>query len=48
MTVVYYLYRMFYEQNRYGIAAASGVILFIMILIVTMLQTWWSRRHVHY
>ncbi|MGO3624079.1 MAG: carbohydrate ABC transporter permease [Leuconostoc falkenbergense] len=48
MTVVFYLYRMFYEQNKYGIAAAAGVVLFFMILIVTLLQTWFSKNHVHY
>ncbi|MDI6553008.1 carbohydrate ABC transporter permease [Leuconostoc falkenbergense] len=48
MTVVFYLYRMFYEQNKYGIAAAAGVVLFFMILIVTLLQTWFSKKHVHY
>ncbi|CUW14006.1 N-Acetyl-D-glucosamine ABC transport system, permease protein 1 [Leuconostoc gelidum subsp. gasicomitatum] len=48
MTVVFYLYRMFYEQNKYGIAAAAGVVLFVMILIVTLLQMWFSKKHVHY
>lgn len=48
MTVVFYLYRMFYEQNKYGIAAAAGVVLFFMILIVTLLQTSFSKKHVHY
>lgn len=48
MTVVFYLYRMFYEQNKYGVAAAAGVVLFFMILIVTLLQTWFSKKHVHY
>lgn len=48
MSVVFYLYRMFYEQNKYGIAAAAGVVLFFMILIVTLLQMWFSKKHVHY
>ena len=48
MTVVFYLYRMFYEQNKYGIAAAAGVVLFFMILIVTLFHTWFSKKHVHY
>lgn len=48
MTVVFYLYRMFYEQNKYGVAAAAGVVLFFMILIVTLLQAWFSKKHVHY
>ncbi|BAX70781.1 Lactose transport system permease protein LacF [Leuconostoc suionicum] len=48
MTVVFYLYRMFYEQNKYGIAAAAGVVLFFMILFVTLIQMWVSKKHVHY
>ena len=48
LTVVYYLYQMFYEQNKYGLAAASGVVLFVMILVVTLFQLWWSKKHVHY
>jgi multiple sugar transport system permease protein len=39
---------MFYEQNKYGLAAASGVVLFVMILVVTLFQLWWSKKHVHY
>ncbi|MDR3190272.1 MAG: sugar ABC transporter permease [Lactobacillaceae bacterium] len=48
LTMVYYLYRLFYEQNQYGRAAASGVVLFGMILTVTLFQLWWSKKHVHY
>jgi multiple sugar transport system permease protein len=48
MTVVFYLYRAFYEQNKYGVAAAAGVVLFLMILIVTLIQMWFSKKHVHY
>ncbi|MDR0899292.1 MAG: sugar ABC transporter permease [Lactobacillaceae bacterium] len=48
ITVVFYLYRAFYEQSKYGIAAASGVVLFLMILVVTIFQNTWSKKHVHY
>lgn len=48
MTLVYYLYRAFYEQNKYGQAAATGVVLFILILLVTLVQMWFSKKHVHY
>lgn len=48
MTIVFYLYRAFYQQNKYGIAAAAGVILFLMILVVTLLQNMLSKRYVHY
>jgi len=48
LTMVYYLYRQFYELNQYGRAAASGVVLFIIILLVTLFQLWWSKKYVHY
>ncbi|WP_125606872.1 carbohydrate ABC transporter permease [Lapidilactobacillus bayanensis] len=48
LTIVYYLYQKFYTEWKYGIAAASGVILFFMILLVTVFQLWYSKRHVHY
>lgn len=48
ITLVYYLYRAFYEQNQYGQAAAAGVILFLIILLVTLIQFSISKRHVHY
>lgn len=48
LTMVYYLYRQFYELNQYGRAAAAGVVLFLMILVVILVQLWWSKKHVHY
>lgn len=48
LTLVFYLYRAFYTESQYGIAAAAGVILFLMILVVTLLQFWCSKKHVHY
>lgn len=48
LTMVYYLYRQFYELNQYGRAAAAGVLLFLMILGVTLVQIWWSKKHLHY
>lgn len=48
LTIVYYLYQKFYTEWKYGIAAASGVVLFFMILLVTVFQLWYSKRHVHY
>lgn len=37
-TLVYYLYRKFYEQYDYGIAAATGMVLFGIVLILTIIQ----------
>ncbi|WP_054661751.1 carbohydrate ABC transporter permease [Lacticaseibacillus camelliae] len=48
LTIVYYLYQKFYTEYKYPIAAASGVVLFVLILLVTFVQLWYSRKHVHY
>ncbi|KRN28878.1 ABC-type sugar transport system, permease component [Lactobacillus selangorensis] len=48
LTVVYYLYEKFYTDWKYGIAAASGVVLFLVILLITLIQFRYSRKHVHY
>lgn len=48
LTIVYYLYQKFYTEYKYPIAAASGVVLFFLILLVTLVQLWCSRKHVHY
>jgi len=48
LTIVYYLYQKFYTEYKYPIAAASGVVLFFLILLVTLVQLWYSRKHVHY
>ena len=48
MTVVYYIYDMFYNQGRVNIAAAAAIILFIIILVITLIQMQLSRKLVHY
>ena len=40
LTIVYYLYQKFYTEYKYPIAAASGVVLFFLILLVTLVQLW--------
>lgn len=37
-TLVYYLFRKFYEQYEYGEAAATGIILFAIVLVITIIQ----------
>ena len=37
-TLVYYLFQKFYVQNKYGIAAASGMVLFGIVLVITIIQ----------
>lgn len=47
-TVVYYLFDMFYKQWKLGPAAASAVILFIIVLLFTMLQLFIQRKWKNY
>lgn len=37
-TLVYYLFQKFYVQFDYGVAAASGIVLFGIVLIITLIQ----------
>ncbi|WP_056970565.1 carbohydrate ABC transporter permease [Liquorilactobacillus vini] len=48
LTLVFYLYQKFYMEWHYGLAAASGVVLFFLILIVTIINFLYSRKHIHY
>jgi multiple sugar transport system permease protein len=48
LTIVYYLYEKFYTEYQYGIAAAAGVVLFVIILAVTLIQFAYNRKFVHY
>ncbi|EMR07329.1 sn-glycerol-3-phosphate transport system permease protein ugpA [Bhargavaea cecembensis DSE10] len=48
LTIVYYLYEKFYTEYQYGIAAAAGVVLFVIILAVTLVQFAYNRKFVHY
>ncbi|MDD4311734.1 MAG: sugar ABC transporter permease [Eubacteriales bacterium] len=47
-TVVYYLYDMFYAQWKLGKAAASAIILFFIVLILTLLQLRIQRKWKNY
>lgn len=47
-TVVYYLYDMFYKQWKLGPAAASAVILFVVVLIFTVIQLFIQRKWKNY
>ncbi|SEI62542.1 multiple sugar transport system permease protein [Bhargavaea ginsengi] len=48
LTIVYYLYEKFYTEYQYGIAAAAGVVLFVIILAVTLIQFAYNKKFVHY
>ena len=47
-TVVYYLYDMFFVKWKLGRAAASAVILFVIVLILTMIQLFIQRKWKNY
>lgn len=47
-TVVYYLYDAFFVQWKLGRAAASAVILFVIVLALTMMQLFIQRKWKHY
>lgn len=46
--IVYLIYRAFYFNGQYGIAAAISVILFLVMLVLTILQFGVFERRVHY
>lgn len=48
MTVVYYIYDMFYGSSQVHKAAAASIILFVIILIITGIQMVLSKKLVHY
>lgn len=48
MTLVYYIYDMFYNKNQVHYASAAAIILFIIIMAVTILQKQISKRFTHY
>ncbi|HWR19425.1 MAG TPA: sugar ABC transporter permease [Clostridia bacterium] len=47
-TVVYYLYDAFFVKWKLGRAAASAVILFGIVLVLTMIQLFMQRKWKHY
>ncbi|MFD0898712.1 carbohydrate ABC transporter permease [Loigolactobacillus binensis] len=44
LTMMYYLYQKFYIEHQYPVAAASGVILFGLIVSLTALSFWYFHR----
>lgn len=47
-TLVYYVYEQAFQAQNHERAAAAAVVLFFLMLIVTVGQTFWERRQVHY
>ena len=46
--IVYLIYRAFYFNGQYGLAAAMSVVLFLMNFLLTLLQFGVLERRVHY
>jgi len=44
LSIVYYVYQKFYQENLYPIAAAASVMMFAFILVVTFIQLWINKR----
>lgn len=47
-TVIFYLYEQFYTKMRLGYAAASAIILFVIILVFTLLQNRIQKKYDYY
>jgi multiple sugar transport system permease protein len=47
-TIVYFIYNQAFVWFRMGYAAAASWVLFAVIFAITLLQTRWQRRWVHY
>lgn len=47
-TLVYYVYEQGWQNQNWNRAAAAAVVLFILMLAVTIVQTLWERKQVHY
>ena len=48
ITVVYYLYDMFFNRSQVHYASAAAIIFLVIVLALTAIQKWVSRRLVHY
>ena len=46
--IVYLIYRAFYFNGQYGIAAAMSIVLFLIMLVLTIIQFGALERRVHY
>lgn len=48
ITIVYYIYDMFFNRSQVHYASAAAIIFFIIIMALTFLQKWVSKRFIHY
>ncbi len=47
-TLVYYVYEQGWQNQNWNRAAAAAVVLFFLMLAVTIVQSLWERKQVHY
>ncbi|MGN1398984.1 MAG: carbohydrate ABC transporter permease [Erysipelotrichaceae bacterium] len=47
-TVIFYLYEQFYKNTKVGYAAASAIVLFVIILVFTLIQNRIQRKYNYY
>ncbi len=48
ITIVYYIYDMFFNRSQVHYASAAAILFLSLVLLLTALQKWVSRRFVHY
>lgn len=48
ITIVYYIFDMFFRQNQVHYASAAALLFLIGVMCLTLLQRWFSQRFVHY
>ncbi len=48
LTLVYYVFDAFYNQQRMGVASAAAYVLFMIILVLTIVQLNVGKKRVHY
>lgn len=48
MTIVFYLYRKFYVEYDYGVASSAGIVLFVIIMTLTLIQLSINKKFVFY
>lgn len=48
MTMVFYIYEMFYNRGQVHYASAASVLLFLIIMVVTIIQKVIAKRFTHY
>ncbi|AKI98070.1 carbohydrate ABC transporter permease [Kosmotoga pacifica] len=48
LTLVYYVFQKFYDEQRMGVASAAAYMLFLIILLLTFIQFRIGKKRVHY